>query len=166
MEYRRQVCRILHDEHVVVIGLLERFSSFLIETGTTTPDADDPVARRMLTDVAIAVESEITAHFAFEEQDLFPLLAASGYGDLGDSLAGDHDDILPRGREVAARARTACAEGFTNEAWTTFARLGAEFAERLIDHARNEETGLLPVLELAIDDETDGRLVGDYAMKR
>ncbi len=45
-------------------------------------------------------------------------------------------------------------------------RLGVEFAERLIAHARNEETGLLPVLELAIDEQTDERLAGDYAMKR
>ncbi len=44
MEHRRQVSRLLHDEHVGVIGLLERFSAFLAATGTTTPDAGDPAA--------------------------------------------------------------------------------------------------------------------------
>ncbi len=139
MEHRRQVSRILHDEHVAVIGLLERFYAFLTKTGTTTPDPNDPVAQRVLSDVAVAVESEITAHFGFEEEDLFPYLAAAGYGDLGDTLTDEHRVILPIGRELA---------------------------ERLIAHARNEETALLPVLELAIDEETDERLAGDYAMKR
>lgn len=166
MEHRRQVSRILHDEHVAVIGLLERFSTFLTEIGTTAPNLDTPTAQRMLSDVAGAVETEITAHFSFEEEDLFPKLADAGYGDLGDSLTDDHKVILPIGRELADRARTGCAGGFTDDAWITFRRLGLEFAERLIDHARNEETGLLPVLELALDEETDRRLAGDYAMKR
>lgn len=166
MEHRRQVSRILHDEHVAVIGLLERFSAFLAEAGTTTPDSNDPAAQRMLSDVAIAVETEISVHFGFEEEDLFPCLGASGYGDLGDTLTGEHRIILPIGRELAERARAGRGEGFSSEAWMTFRRLGLEFAERLINHARNEETGLLPVLELAIDEETDARLAGGYAMKR
>ena len=120
----------------------------------------------MLSDVAGAVETEITAHFSFEEQELFPELAAAGYGDLGESLTEDHNVILPIGRELADRARTGCAEGFTDDAWTIFRRLGFEFAERLIGHARNEETGLLPVLELALDEATDERLAGGYAMMR
>ena len=166
MEHRRQVSRILHDEHVGVIGLLERFYAFLTETGTTTPDPNDPVAQRVLSDVAVAVESEITAHFGFEEEDLFPYLAAAGYGDLGDTLTDEHHVILPIGRELAERARAGCGEGFSSEAWDDFRRLGVEFAERLIAHAQNEETGLLPALELAIDEETDERLAGDYSLKR
>jgi hypothetical protein len=73
---------------------------------------------------------------------------------------------LPIGRELAERVRAGCGEGFSSEAWDDFRRLGVEFAERLIVHAQNEETALLPVLELAIDEETDERLAGDYAMKR
>ena len=166
MEHRRQVSRILHDEHVAVIGLLERFSAFLTATGSSTSDLGAPAAQRMLSEIAGAVETEITTHFSFEEQDLFPVLDEAGYGDLGESLTEDHKVILPMGRELAESARAGIAGGFTDESWSTFRRVGSEFAERLIDHARNEETGLLPVMELALDEETDMRLAGDYAMKR
>lgn len=166
MEHSRQVSRILHDEHVGVIGLLERFHAFLAAAGTTVPDPADPAAMRMLSDVAAAVETEITTHFGFEEDDLFPLLAAAGYGDLGEALTDDHHVILPVGRTLAERARAACGAGFTSAAWDDFRRLGVEFAERLVAHARNEESGLLPVLELAIDADADRRLANGYAMKR
>jgi hemerythrin superfamily protein len=166
MEHRRQVSRILHDEHVAVIGLLERFSAFLAEIGTTASDLDAPAAQRMLSEVAGAVETEVTAHFTFEEEGLFPVLDEAGYGDLGESLKDDHKVILPMGRELAAAARAGIANGFTDDDWSAFRRLGSEFAQRLTDHARNEETGLLPVMELAIDEDTDMRLAGDYAMKR
>jgi hemerythrin superfamily protein len=166
MEHRRQVSRMLHDEHVAVIGLLERFSAFLTDTGSVAPGREDSTAQRMLSEVAGAVETEITTHFAFEEEGLFPVLDDAGYGDLGDSLKEDHTVILPMGRQLAQSARAAISEGFTEESWSEFHRLGSEFAQRLTDHARNEETGLLPVMELAIDEETDMRLAGDYAMKR
>ncbi len=166
MEYRRQVSRILHDEHVGVIGLLERFCAFLAATGTTAPDPDDPAAQRVLSGVGATVETEIAAHFGFEEDDLFPYLAAAGYGGLGEMLTAEHHVILPIGRDLAERARAGCGEGFSSAAWDDFRRLGVAFAEQLITHARNEETGLLPVLELAIDEQTDMRLAGDYAMRR
>jgi hypothetical protein len=73
---------------------------------------------------------------------------------------------LPVGRDVARRAHTGRGEGFSDVAWNDFRRLGAEFAGRLIDHARREEDGLLPLLELALDEETDVRLASEHAMRR
>ncbi len=166
MEHGGQVNRMLHDEHMAVIALLERFQAFLAAAGATAPAAGDPVAGRMLSDIGAAVETEISAHFGFEEDDLFPCLQAAGHGDLGGMLADEHRVILPLGRDVAERARRGRGDGFSDAAWIEFRRLGGEFAERLIGHARNEEIGLLPVLALALDDETDARLAGDYAMKR
>ena len=40
----------------------------------------------MLSDVATAVETEITAHFGLEEEELFPILDAAGYTGLGEAL--------------------------------------------------------------------------------
>lgn len=166
MEHRRQVNRMLHDEHMAVIGLLERFQAFLATTGTTAPAGDDLVTGRMLSDISTAVEIEISTHFGFEEDDLFPCLQEAGYDDLGEALAEEHRVILPLGRDVAERARSGRGDGFSEAAWIEFRRLGGEFAERLISHARSEEIGLLPALEIALDDEIDARLAGEYAMKR
>ena len=166
MEQSLQVNRMLHDEHVAVIGLLERFQAFLAEAGTSAPATGDPAAGRMLSDVAGAIETEITAHFRFEEEDLFPCLDAAGYGDLGETLTEDHRVILPMGQDLARLARSGQGDGFTADSWADFRRLGGEFAERLIAHARNEETGLLPVLELAVAEDADTRMAAEYAMKR
>ncbi len=52
----------------------------------TAPNSDDTEAKRMLSDVATAVETEITAHFGLEEEELFPILDAAGYTGLGEAL--------------------------------------------------------------------------------
>lgn len=165
--FTRQTTRILHDEHMAVIGLLERLDGFLSGAGgTAAPDIETATKGPLLGDLAVALEGEVAGHFAFEENDLFPLLADAGEGSLGEALTEEHEVIVPVARRVAVLARAARVDGFTDETWREFRRLGAELVERLTDHARKEEAGFLPALEDVLDDEQDKVLWGTYAVSR
>ncbi len=50
-------------------------------------------------------------------------------------------------------------------AWQSFHRLGLEFVERQIDHIEKEEMALLPLLEEAIDYDTDQRIWTAYTAR-
>lgn len=165
--FTRQTTRILHEEHMAVINLLDRLDSVLRGRGTmATPVSMDSTMGTLLGDLAVALEGEVTGHFTFEENDLFPLLADAGEGALGEALTEEHAVIVPVARRVATLARTARADGFTDETWSAFRRLGAELIERLGDHARKEEMGFLPALEDVLDEEQDKVLWGNYAAGR
>lgn len=165
--FTRQTTRILHDEHMAVVNLLDRLDSVLRGTGTTAaPDSMDSTVGTLLGDLAVALEGEVAGHFAFEENDLFPLLADAGEGALGEALTEEHAVIVPVARRVAALARAARVDGFTDETWRAFRRLGAELVERLTDHARKEDMGFLPALEDVLDEEQDKVLWGTYAVSR
>ena len=74
-----QVARMLHEEHVAVLGLLQRLTAVLNRHGPAAPpDSDDPAMGQLLGALAAAIETEIATHFAFEESDLFRLLDANG----------------------------------------------------------------------------------------
>ena len=76
------------------------------------PAADAPGVSATLTALATAIDGEITGHFAFEEEQLFPRLAEVGDGDLGDFLAEEHEIILPLGQRLSQLARDAAEGGF------------------------------------------------------
>lgn len=167
MEFSRQVNHMLHDEHMAVIALLERLDAYLRDHGPATPPAqDDGTTGALLRQLAGVIEGELTAHFAFEEEVLFPLLDDAGEGDMPAMLKQEHAAILPVARQVAELARAALAEGFDRDGWAEFHRLGSILVGELTDHAEKEEFGFLPVLEHVLDDEKDATLAADYAQRR
>ena len=115
------------------------------------PAADDDQIGRLLGDLITALEGEVRRHFRFEEDQIFPRLAADGDGDIGDMLREEHGEILPLATELTAFARTARANGFEPDAWSRFRRLGLSFTELLGAHIEKEETGLIPAIEAMLD---------------
>jgi len=167
MEPAHHVTRILHDEHVAALGMLSQLAGLLTQTGHQTPPAADaPGLSATLTGMATAIDGEITGHFAFEEEQLFPRLAEVGDGDLGVFLSEEHEIILPIGQRLSQLARDAAESGFSAEGWQEFHRLGGEFVERLTGHIQKEEIGLTAALDAMLDDDTDGTLAMAYLAER
>lgn len=156
------VTRRLHEEHVNALGLLQRLQTTLSRQGPArAPSADDACFAALARDLRAAIAGEIGSHFRFEEDELFPALAARGEADIGELLAEEHRVILPVAERLAELARQ---PAMTQDAWAEFHRLGGELAERLGAHIQKEEMGLLPLVDSLLDDETGARLAEAYAL--
>ena len=156
MDYNRHISRRLHEEHEATLALWARLEQALASRGWQPPTEED---LRLLRDCAAQLADEVTRHFAFEEQNLFPLLASSGEGDIAELLAEEHATI----RAAAQRFGELAQPGADLQAhWTGLRALGLELAERLASHVQKEEMSLLPSLEDLLDEETDQALAGSY----
>jgi hemerythrin-like domain-containing protein len=157
MDFNRHISRRLHEEHEATLALWGRLEQALAIRGSKPPSEED---LRLVRDCAAQIADEVTRHFAFEEADLFPLLAASGEGDIAELLAEEHATI----RAAAQRFGELARPGGEGEAkWPELRALALELAERLVSHVQKEEMSLLPSLEDLLDEETDRELAGSYA---
>lgn len=160
--FRLQVPRRLHEDHVQAMGMLSRLQAFLVRQDPARPplqdDAEFAALARALT---TAIAGEITNHFRFEEEELFPALAARGESDIGVLLAEEHGVILPLARRVIELAQV---PAMTTQAWSELHRCGGELVERLSSHIEKEEMGLVPLVERLLDEEADARLAETYAV--
>ena len=156
MDFNRHISRRLHEEHEATLALWGRLEQALAMRGTRPPTEED---LRLLRDCAAQLAEEVTRHFAFEEEQLFPRLDAAGEGDIAGLLAEEHATI----REAARRFSGLAQPGADPQAhWTGLRALALELAERLVSHVQKEEMSLLPSLEDLLDDETDRELAGSY----
>ncbi|MCP4329640.1 MAG: hemerythrin domain-containing protein [Alphaproteobacteria bacterium] len=167
MEPTHQITRILHDEHVASLTLLNKLDDLLARSGPRkAPSRDEAGIGPTLNELSAAIGSEVSHHFAFEEAEMFPRLAEFGDGDIGDFLTDEHRTILPLGERVAELAAAATKDGFTPDGWQEFHRLGGELVERLMSHIQKEEMGLLPAIDDMLDDDTDRDLAMTYLAGR
>ena len=143
----RQVNRRLHEEHDAVIALCARLSATL-----AAGKSDGTLMR----DAAAALAGEVERHFAFEERDLFPRLAAAGEGDMVELFLEEHVAIRAAAERFIALVKR-------NAAHAELKPVGLELAERLAAHAQKEEMSLLPTLEDLLDEGTDHELACAYA---
>ena len=154
MSFRYSATRILHDDHMATLALSADISR-LVLARKTAPARDDAEIARLARNLVGAIEGEISAHFDFEEQALFPVLSEYGDGDLADLLTEEHHVLRDVFRELVPTANASRSEGFSPEGWQAFRRLCAEFVERLQSHIEKEEQALLPSLENALTPEVD-----------
>lgn len=166
MNLIHQVPATLHREHFDTLALLQKLDAFMAKNKVSSVPPLDGPARELLGLLIAALDGEVTHHFRFEEEHLFPLLAESGETELGELLTEEHTTILPAGQRLAELARAARLEGFTGDAWREFFGLSAEFSERLVSHVQKEEMALVPLLDSLLDAETDGRLESAYLLVR
>ena len=166
MEHTRSISRVMHEEHMAVVALLERLEHFIMANRNAMPDAGDGPTTRLLGDLAAAIEGEIKGHFAFEEDKLFPILDDGSPSGMTTILLEEHEVILPAGEKLVEIARAARSDGFTQESWSEFARIGLDFVERLNGHIDKEEMGMIAAIESVIDEDTDMALTSGYVMDR
>ena len=163
MDFQRQITRKLHDEHVNIIALLDRFGQSLGRLRAQVPAAGDPEWNVLLVQLGAALQYEVTRHFALEENQLFALLRERGEGDLADLLLEEHVAI----REVTAplvelisRARLGQLDA---AGWRMLKAHGLELVERLSSHAQKEQGALVPLIDELLDETTDDMLWTEYA---
>lgn len=156
---RCQVSRRLHEEHVASRALLRRVEAAF--AGPEERAAPERVA--LAASLARALETEVGAHFDFEERELFGRLAEAGAGDLADLLAEEHATIRAVAAEFVPLARDAQAGTLDTAGGAALRRAALELAERLGAHIDKEEAALLAAVDDALDDETDRALVFAYA---
>lgn len=156
MDFNRHISRRLHEEHEATLALWGRLEQALAMRGSKPPTEED---LRLVRDCAAQIADEVTRHFAFEEADLFPRLAAAGEGDIAELLAEEHATI----RAAAQRFGELARPGGAGEArWPELRALALELAERLVSHVQKEEMSLLPSLDDLLDEDTDRELAGSY----
>lgn len=160
MSESSQINRALHEDHMAVLALLQRLETVCL---APPPAADDATFRALSSELVAAIETEVRRHFDFEEQDLFPALHESGYGDLADLLTEEHGEIWPVATSVVGRLRGATDEGWTANGWNTFRPLALELAERLQSHIEKEERALAEAVADTFEDEDDAAIAMAYA---
>ena len=163
MELQRQISRKLHEEHVAVIGLLERFGQALASLRAQPPAAGDPLWSVLLSQLGSALEYEITRHFDLEEDQLFPRLHARGEGDLAELLFEEHEAIRAVTRPLLGLIARARAGDLDAAGWRSLKASGLELVERLSSHAQKEQGALVPLVDEMLDEATDQELWNAYA---
>ena len=157
----RHTSRRLHEEHIAVIALLERFGQALARLGAP-PAANDPVWSLLLPQLATALEHEITGHFELEEKQLFPRLREHGSGELADLLLEEHGVIREVSRPLLDLLKRARAGSLEAAGWKSLRALGLELVERLSSHAQMEQGSLVPVVDEMLDEATDMEIWNAY----
>ena len=147
MEFNRHISRRLHEEHDATLALWGRVEASLAAGRHDT---------LLLRSAAGALAHELEHHFAFEERELFPRLAAAGEGDIGELLQEEHHVIREAGGRFIALVRDDSSKNGVKV-------LGLELAERLVAHVQKEEMSLLPALDDLVDETEDGELSAAYA---
>jgi len=163
MTFTRRCVQMLYEDHQAVMALANEIDGLLGRTGRDGPDTGDDDTRQLLLRAAEAIEHEVTNHFTFEENSMFPLLRDEGEDEICDHLGEDHRVILPLGLSAAALARKGLDGGFDHDSWQKFVHDAGEFIERILAHAEKEDMAMLPLLEDILDAETDMRMAEEYA---
>lgn len=158
--FANRISQTLHDEHRATMALMERLERAI--TRRQPINVADADGRRLLADLAAAIESDTLRHFDFEETQLFTLFDSVGDQLIGDHLTEEHSFMRPLGEKLIVLARTAAAGGFDAASWNDFSRAGAELVQRMVVHVQKEEMALLPLLEQTMDDATEARLLVAY----
>lgn len=153
----------LHEEHQSTLRCLNDLE--LLIRFREAPDLRDANTRRRLEDVARTLEDDVTRHFAFEEEELFPRLRQAGAGFMVDMLTAEHADIRPFAQDLSGLVRGVLEAGFTADTWSEFVRLANELLDRETFHIQKEEMGLLSALAQILDSETDALLAERHAKR-
>jgi len=143
----RQVSRRLHEEHIASIALWTRVEAAL---------AGGKIDPALMRTAAASLAEEIERHFAFEETELFPRLAAAGERDIAELLLEEHSTIRSAGQRFMALVKEDPSDGRLKP-------LGLELAERLVSHVQKEEMSMLPVLDDLLDEDIDAELMMQLA---
>ena len=154
----------LHQEHLVSLALLEKLEDLLnrYKPGQLPP-VDDAKVSSVLTSLQVELEHEVNQHFTFEEEHLFPRFSELADPGIPMMLKGEHDAMRPLAGRICELVRESRHDGFSNDAWDAFHRLGRELGERMLFHIQKEEMGFLPALDQMLDESEDASLGMTYA---
>lgn len=158
---RHTVLKMLHEEHMTTLGLLDRLDALLRRSGAEKPPTgDDAEAASLLSEVAANMLDESTHHFSFEEENLFPRFCAVAEPGIPSMLQAEHEAIRPLARRLAELAEANAQGSFSSGDWREFSGIGRELIEREMFHIQKEEMGFLPAMDQILGDDEAEVLAG------
>lgn len=156
--FSTQVARMLDEEHRAMLSLLER-----VERSLGGAPAANPELVALVTQFAHAMAHDIGRHFDFEERTLFPRMADAGDAAMAELMTEEHRSIREVAGELIPMAQGVAAGRIDEESWDRLRLLTLELIDRQVSHIQKETMSLLPLLDDALDPETDGELALAYA---
>ncbi|MFO1217003.1 MAG: hemerythrin domain-containing protein [Burkholderiaceae bacterium] len=163
MNFERQVCRQLDDEHRAHLALLDQLEHVLAHTARGSAAPADAEAATLMRRLDHELTHNVQRHFAFEEGSLFPRLADNGDGGMAELLMQEHEVIREVAAELQPLVQTAAAGTLDAPGWQTLAQTALELVERQVSHIQKETMALLPLLDELLDAEADRELALAYA---
>lgn len=153
MDFLRATSRKLDREHQDALALLGRFERGLL--GVAPGARADEGFAALARSVASGIEQEIGRHFRYEEEALFPRLVEAGEGEHVDLLLEEHAAIRACAEALLPLLRAATRAPLDAAEVAALKPIALEYVERLAAHIHMETGGLLPLLDLCIDEAAD-----------
>lgn len=153
-----RLAEILHKEHQRTLVVLDQLDGWR-DKDCPTNMSDISALLQDLIDVA---QSDITDHYAFEEEHLFPILRQNGADFMTNMLSGEHTVIRPIAQAVSKLAQDALQDGFTSESWAEFQKQSFDFIAHETFHIQKEEMGLISALNSMFTPEMEAPLIEIY----
>lgn len=153
-----RLSEILHQEHQRTLIALDDLDQW---RDRPMPNHMDDI-NDLLTRLIDVCESDVTRHYAFEEENLFPILRQNGADFMANMLSGEHTIIRPIAQELCANATQSLKDGFTLESWQRFQELSFEFIGHETFHIQKEEMGLINALNMMLTPEVEASLIALY----
>ncbi|GGF64956.1 hemerythrin [Terasakiella brassicae] len=153
-----RLSQILHEEHQRTLTVLDELDGW---RGKNKPDDIEQI-KGLLTDLIDVAQSDITEHYAFEEEHLFPVLRMNGADFMANMLAGEHQMIRPIAQELSAMAQKAIETGFDDQSWQSFQELSFDFIGHETFHIQKEEMGLINAINSLFTPEQEAPLIELY----
>lgn len=159
-----QTGRLIADDHDRTAAILNRLEAHLEQAETRGIPALEGEVRTLVTDLNAELETELGAHFDFEEQALFPLIAGSGGHEMVQHLADEHEAMRPIGRRLQRYCALALMDGFDEDSYGAFVHFGWDILDRLERHLQVEETSFLMAVEALMlnNPDLDAKVAAAY----
>lgn len=153
-----RLAEILHAEHQRTLTVLDELDGW---RGKNKPDDINQI-KDLLEALIDVAQGDITEHYAFEEEHLFPVLRMNGADFMANMLAGEHEMIRPIAQELSTMAQDAIANGFSEESWKQFQERSFEFIGHETFHIQKEEMGLINAINAMFTPEQEAPLIEIY----
>ena len=158
-----EVGRRLHEEHTATLAIFNDIEDAILSRKADSPlDMGKEEDRETLERLISVMRRDVTRHFDFEEQAVFPLLREKGAADIVDMLTHEHTAIKPIAYRLEEIASHALTDGFDDATWGEFRLQVIELMERESFHIQKEEMGLVRGLLHFLDPEQDLELARQY----
>jgi hemerythrin-like domain-containing protein len=159
-----EISQRLHAEHLRTLDVLARLDERIMGPGKARPlDPADAADRTLVADLQRMLAEDIDRHYRFEEEHLFPHLAAAGFADMTRMLADEHASVRGFAAGLADLAAVAATARLDAAAWSTFRDLAMDLANSATFHIQKEEMGVIRSLPAILDSAAAADLARRYA---
>lgn len=162
MSHDALLSELLHREHLETLAVAGELEARVDDRRAGPIKIGDDDRSQLQALIRIA-DVDIGRHYRFEEEVLFPKLAAAGLGPMIEVLVMEHDAVRAIVGPLRAAAEAALAVGFTQETWATFREGVFDLINSVSFHIQKEELGVIRQLATVLGADADRELGRLYA---